>query len=229
MGAESGKFVALVGPSGVGKSTLLRLLGGFLKPASGEVLLQGKRILRPTPQAVLVHQSIVTFPWMTAVENVMLALKPKRLSREEARRTALSALETVGLQGFEELYPKEMSGGMRQRVAVARALAGNPLVLLMDEPFAHLDELTAEGLRHDIYNILFSEQNPLKSVIMVSHNLTEVLELADTIYIINGSPATVVGRVDVQLPRPRNPRDEEFNAYLDRLYNYLTQGKVART
>lgn len=165
---------------------------------------------------------------MTAVENVMLALRPKRLPREEARRLALAALETVGLQGFEELYPKEMSGGMRQRVAVARALAGNPLVLLMDEPFAHLDELTAEGLRQDIYNILFSESNPLKSVLMVSHNLTEVLELADIIYVINGSPATVVARVDVPLPRPRNPRSDEFNSYLDKLYGYLTEGRGAR-
>ena len=189
----------------------------------------GRRILKPTPQVVLVHQSIVTFPWMTALENVMLALKPRRLSQDEAKDLALSALVTVGLQGFEDLYPKEMSGGMRQRVAVARALVADPKVLLMDEPFAHLDELTAEGLRQDIYNILFSENTPLKSVIMVSHNLTEVLELADVIYVINGSPATVVARVDVDLPRPRSPREPEFDRYLDLLYNYLTLGRQKRS
>ncbi len=198
--------------------------GGFLKPTSGEVYLEGRRILRPTPRVILVHQSIVTFPWMTALENVMLALKPKRMSKEEAREVARQALERVGLQGgFEDLYPKEMSGGMRQRVAVARALAADPAVLLMDEPFAHLDELTAEGLRQDIYNILFSEDNPLRSVIMVSHNLTEVLELSDRIYVVNGSPATIVATVDVRMPRPRSPRNPEFDRYLDLLYGYLTR------
>jgi len=185
----------------------------------------GRPILRPTPQVVLVHQSIVTFPWMTAIDNVMLSMKPKKIPKEEAVKHAMESLETVGLQGFEDLYPKEMSGGMRQRVAVARALAANPQVMLMDEPFAHLDELTAEGLRQDIYNILFSDRNPLKSVIMVSHNLTEVLELSDVIYVINGSPATVVATVNVSMERPRNPRSEEFNAYLDMLYNYLTPGR----
>ncbi len=220
--ADEGKFIGLVGPSGVGKSTLLRLIGGFLKPSSGTILLEGKPVLKPSPKLVLIHQSIVTFPWMTAIQNVMLSLTPKHLPRDEAREIAARSLETVGLQGFEDLYPKEMSGGMRQRVAIARALAANPTVMLMDEPFAHLDELTAEGIRQDIYNILFNVNFPLKSVIMVSHNLTEVLELADVIYVINGSPATVVARIEVNLPRPRNPKQPDFDRYLDTLYNYLT-------
>lgn len=223
--AEDMKFVGLVGPSGVGKSTLLRLIGGFLQPSKGEVRLAGKPVLRPSPKLVLVHQSIVTFPWMTALDNVMLSLIPKHLGRDEARKVAINALEVVGLHGFEELYPKEMSGGMRQRVAIARAIAADPMVLLMDEPFAHLDELTAEGIRQDIYNILFNKNLPLRSVIMVSHNLSEVLELADVIYVLNGSPATVVARVDIDMPRPRSPRDPKFNSYLDLMYNYLTNKK----
>ncbi len=188
--------------------------------------MNGKPILRPTPLVAMVHQSIVTFPWMNALENVMLSLKNKRLSREEVKSTAMKSLEIVGLQGFEELFPKEMSGGMRQRVAVARALAADPLVLLMDEPFAHLDELTAEGLRQDIYSILFNTETKLKSVIMVSHNLTEVVELSDKVIVLNGSPATVVGKIDINMPRPRSPREPEFDHYLDLLYGYLTKAKV---
>ena len=188
--------------------------------------MRGKPILRPTPLVAMVHQSIVTFPWMNALENVMLSLKNKRLSKEEVKSTAMKSLEIVGLQGFEELFPKEMSGGMRQRVAVARALAADPLVLLMDEPFAHLDELTAEGLRQDIYSILFNTETKLKSVIMVSHNLTEVVELSDKVIVLNGSPATVVGKIDINMPRPRSPREPEFDHYLDLLYGYLTKAKV---
>ncbi|MEM0140044.1 MAG: ABC transporter ATP-binding protein [Ferroplasma sp.] len=220
--ADAGKFLAIIGPSGIGKSTLLRILGGFLRPDKGVVKLMGKILYEPTPELALIHQSIVTFPWMTALDNVMLSMKTKELSREEMHNKAMESLSRVGLDGFEDLYPKEMSGGMRQRVAIARAFAADPYVFLMDEPFAHLDELTAEGLRQDIYNILFSGDTPLKSVIMVSHNLTEVLELADEIYILNNIPATVVGKVQVTMKRPRNPRSDEFNANLDMLYSYLT-------
>ncbi len=220
--AESGKFIAIIGPSGIGKSTLLRILGGFLKPDKGIVRLMGKPLYEPTPEVALIHQSIVTFPWMDARENVMLSMKTKNMTKDEMEEKATVSLSRVGLDGFEDLYPKEMSGGMRQRVAIARAFAADPYVFLMDEPFAHLDELTAEGLRQDIYNILFSGETPLKSVIMVSHNLTEVLELSDEIYILNNIPATVISKVQVTMPRPRNPRSDEFNANLDMLYSYLT-------
>ncbi len=220
--ADNGKFIAIIGPSGIGKSTLLRILGGFLKPDSGTIKLMGKPLYEPTPEVSLIHQSIVTFPWMTAEENVMLSMKTKDMSRDEMVKKAKDSLSRVGLEGFEDLYPKEMSGGMRQRVAIARAFAADPYVFLMDEPFAHLDELTAEGLRQDIYNILFSGETPLKSVIMVSHNLTEVLELADEIYILNNIPASIVGKVEVTMSRPRNPRSDEFNSNLDMLYGYLT-------
>ena len=156
------ELVAIVGPSGVGKSTLLRILGGFIQPHRGEVRLLGRRIISPTPEIALIHQSIVTFPWMTALENVMLSLKPKKVPRDEAEKIARKMLEIVGLTGFEDLYPKEMSGGMRQRVAIARALAADPVVLLMDEPFSHLDELTAEGLRQEIYLSLIHISEPTR-------------------------------------------------------------------
>lgn len=225
--ADTGKFIAIIGPSGIGKSTLLRILGGFLKPDSGKIKLMGKQLYEPTPEVALIHQSIVTFPWMTAEENVMLSMKTKDMSHDEMAEKAKVSLSRVGLEGFEDLYPKEMSGGMRQRVAIARAFAADPHVFLMDEPFAHLDELTAGGLRQDIYSILFNGDATLENVIMVSHNLTEVVELSDVVFILNDNPATIVGRIDITMPRPRIHRDPEFDRYLDVLYNYLTKKKGA--
>ncbi|MBP1448402.1 MAG: ABC transporter ATP-binding protein, partial [Thermoproteus sp.] len=212
---------------GVGKSTLLRILGGFLKPVAGIVKLYGEPVVEPTPRIVLVHQSIVTFPWMTALENVMLGMAYMKLPKEEAEAKARELLELVGLKGFEAFYPKEMSGGMRQRIAIARALAANPVVLLMDEPFSHLDELTAENLRREIYDVLFNEDTTLRGVALVSHNLYEVVELADVVYVLNGRPARVVDVVEIDLERPRSLKDPAFNKYVDMLYASLTAPQKA--
>ncbi len=160
---------------------------------------------------------------MTALENVALSVKSvKKVSQAEAENVARKMLEMVGLRGFEDFYPKEMSGGMRQRVAIARALAVDPIVLLMDEPFSHLDELTAEGLRNEVYNILFNEENSLSSVVMVSHNLKEIVELSDIVYVMNGRPAEIAGEIYIDIPRPRKLEDPKFEEYMDKLFSMLT-------
>ena len=216
------ELVAIIGPTGTGKSTLLRTLSHLIQPTTGHVFLEGKEVNRPSPEIALVHQSIATFPWMTAIDNVRLALICKGESRTEATQTSEKMLGIVGLKGEEDDYPKEMSGGMRQRIAIARALAAAPSVLLLDEPFVHLDELTADGLRKEIYSLVFNPETSLKSAILVSHNLHEVVQLADRVYVMNGTPATIVDEVKIDLPRPRTERDPRFLDYIDQLYGELS-------
>ena len=216
------ELVAIVGPSGCGKSTLLRNLGYLTPPTRGQVFLDAKEVTKPSTRISLVHQSIATFPWMTALENVKLSLISKTIEYDEANRIAREMLRLVGLSGVEDEYPKEMSGGMRQRIAIARALAGSPEILLMDEPFVHLDELTATGMRKEIYDLVFNPKTSLKSAILVSHNLQEVVELSDRVYVMNGTPSTLVDEIRVDIPRPRSPREPVFFDYVDRLTNELT-------
>ncbi|HYB04507.1 MAG TPA: ABC transporter ATP-binding protein [Nitrososphaerales archaeon] len=221
------ELVAIVGPTGTGKSTLLRCLGALLKPASGHVFLQGKEVTRPSSKISLIHQSIATFPWMTALDNVKLALKCKKVSDKEATEISEKMLDIVGLKGVENNYPKEMSGGMRQRIAIARSLAASPIILLMDEPFVHLDEITATGLRKEIYSLVFNPETSLKSVILVSHNLNEVVELADRVYVMNGSPARITDVIKIDFPRPRSQKDPIFFEYVDKLYSDLNLKEIA--
>jgi NitT/TauT family transport system ATP-binding protein len=215
------EFIAIVGPTGTGKSTLLRVLAQLLPQAAGRVFLDGVEVTRPSPKISLVHQSIATFPWMTALDNVKLVLAGTGMDEQEAIALCKKMLSVVGLQGFEGYYPKEMSGGMRQRVAIARALAASPEVLLLDEPFVHLDELTANEIRKEVYNLVFNPATTLKSAVLVSHNLHEVVQLADRVYIMNCSPAIIVDTVKIDLPRPRTERDPGFLDCVDELYKGL--------
>ena len=216
------ELIAIIGPTGTGKSTLLRTLAHLIPPTTGRVFLEGKVVTKPSPAIALIHQSIATFPWMTALDNVRLALICKGLAKNEATETSEKMLELVGLKGEEADYPKEMSGGMRQRIAIARALAASPAVLLMDEPFVHLDEMTADGLRKEIYSLVFHPETTLKAAVLVSHNLHEVIQLADRVYVMKGSPATITDEVKIDLPRPRTERDPRFLDYLDQFFNELS-------
>jgi len=215
------ELVAIIGPTGTGKSTLLRTLAHLIPPTEGHVFLEGEEVTRPSPAIALIHQSIATFPWMTALDNVRLALLCKGMAKSEATDVSEKMLDIVGLKCDENDYPKEMSGGMRQRIAIARALAASPAVLLMDEPFVHLDELTADSLRKEIYSLVFNPETSLKSAILVSHNLHEVVQLADRVYVMNGSPAMIVDEIKIELPRPRTERNPRFLDYIDQLYSEL--------
>jgi NitT/TauT family transport system ATP-binding protein len=211
------ELVAIVGPTGTGKSTLLRNLSYLISPTTGKVFLEGKEVRGPSSKISLIHQSIATFPWMKASDNVKIGLTGQRITEEQANHIVEEMLTLVGLKDFADYYPKEMSGGMRQRIAIARALAASPKVLLMDEPFVHLDELTANNLRQEIYSLVFSTETTLDSAILVSHNLHEVVQLADRVYVMCGSPAAIVDEVKIDLPRPRTERNTQFLDYLDRL------------
>lgn len=223
---KNDELIAVVGPTGTGKSTLLRVLAQLIPQASGKVVLDGVEVTRPSPKISLVHQSIATFPWMTALDNVNLVLVGSGMDEQEAIQLGKRMLNLVGLKGFEGYYPKEMSGGMRQRVAIARALAASPEVLLLDEPFVHLDELTANEIRKEVYDLVFNPATTLKSAVLVSHNLHEVVQLADRVYVMNSSPATIVDVVKIDLQRPRTERDPGFLDYVDLLYKGLTVKKA---
>jgi NitT/TauT family transport system ATP-binding protein len=222
---QKDQLIAVIGPTGTGKSTLLRVLAGLNRPLSGRVLLNGEEVREPSGKIALVHQSIATFPWKTAQENIKLVLLGAKMSDEKATKIAKDTLEIVGLKGSENQYPKEMSGGMRQRVAIARALAGSPEVLLLDEPFVHLDWVTANEIRKEIRDLVFNPKTTLHSAVLVTHDLHEVVLLTDRVYIMNGSPATIVDIVDIDLPRKRNEHHPNFLEYVDRLYKALVQCK----
>ena len=221
--AGKDELVAITGPSGCGKSTLLRIIAGLIKPTSGSVKVLDSEVKGPREDISIVFQNFVLLPWRTALENVLFGLSSKRdLSEEQKKERARKALAVAGLTGFESVYPGELSGGMKQRVGVARALATEPVVMLMDEPFSSLDDLTAERLRKETHTLLISPQTSVKTVILVSHNVEEIIELADKVVVLSNRPAHVVGELKVDLPRPRNKKSDEFFQWVDRVYSLLS-------
>jgi NitT/TauT family transport system ATP-binding protein len=221
--AMKDELVAVTGPSGCGKSTLLRIIAGLVKPTSGSVKVLDSMVKGPRDDISMVFQNFVLLPWRTALENVLFGLSSRNdLSNEQKKAKAESALEIAGLSGFENVYPGELSGGMKQRVGVARALATDPRVMLLDEPFSSLDDLTAERLRKETYTLLINPQTSVQTVILVSHNVEEIIEVADKVVVLSARPASVVGEFKVDLPRPRNKKSEEFFQWVDKVYSLLS-------
>ena len=224
---HDGEILGLLGRSGSGKSTLLRIAGALIKPTSGEVLYRGEPLLEPAAGIAIVFQTFALFPWLTVLENVEAGLDALGLPRQESRQRAQDAIDLIGLDGFQSAYPRELSGGMRQRVGFARAIATRPDVLLMDEPFSALDVLTAETLRTDFLDLWEEHQLPTKSVLMVTHNIEEAVLMCDRLIILSSSPARIAAEIPITLARPRNRLDEEFGNIVDNVYSVLTARTVA--
>ena len=206
-GIDKGEFVCIVGPSGCGKSTLLRIIAGLEKPTSGQVRFEGRLLVNPHEKISMVFQSFALFPWRTILGNVEYGLETQKFLKEERRRIALECLELVGLSDCENMYPKQLSGGMKQRVGIARALAVDPEIVLMDEAFSAIDEFTAETLREEVAEI---HQETNKTFLLVTHNLPEAIELADKIVVLSARPGRVKNILDVELDRPRDKDCSEF-------------------
>jgi NitT/TauT family transport system ATP-binding protein len=219
----SGEIVGLLGRSGSGKSTLLRIVAGLLTPTAGEVRWRGVPVSGPTLGVAMVFQSFALFPWLTVQENVELGLEAQGVPRAERDERAEAAIDLIGLGGYETAYPKELSGGMRQRVGLARALVVHPDLLLMDEPFSALDVLTAETLRTDLIDLWMDSKLPIKSILMVTHNIEEAVLMCDRILVFASNPGRVASELRVPFPHPRNRHDAAFRQMVDDVYGLMTR------
>src|SRR5271155_1683293 len=220
-----GQIVGLLGRTGSGKSTLLRLIAGLAQPSGGTVTYLGQPVVAPAPGIAMVFQSFALFPWLTVLENVQLGLEALGLPEPEIRKRALAAIDLIGLDGYESAFPRELSGGMRQRVGFARALVVHPNILLMDEPFSALDVLTAETLRTDFLELWGDGKLPIKGVILVTHNIEEAVLMCDRILLFSNNPGRIIREIAVELPQPRNRLDPRFHDLVERSY----VAKTART
>jgi NitT/TauT family transport system ATP-binding protein len=219
---QEGEIVGLLGRSGSGKSTLLRLIAGLSQPAGGSIRYLGQAVDRPAPGIVMVFQSFALFPWLTVLENVEIGLQALGLPQDETRRRSLAAIDLIGLDGFESAYPRELSGGMRQRVGFARGLVVHPNILLMDEPFSALDVLTAETLRTDFLDLWSEGQLPIKGVILVTHNIEEAVLMCDRILVFSTNPGRIISEIKVDLPQPRDRLDPSFRDLVEQIYGEMT-------
>jgi NitT/TauT family transport system ATP-binding protein len=224
---REGEIVGLLGRSGCGKSTLLRIIAGLMPASAGDVSLDGHRVHGPAEGLALVFQSFALFPWLTVLENVELGLEAQGVPTEDRRKRALAAIDLIGLDGFESAYPKELSGGMRQRVGLARALVVQPKVLLMDEPFSALDVLTADTLRTDLLDLWLEGRMPTRSILIVTHNIEEAVFMCDRILVLSSNPGRIVTEIKVDLPHPRSRVDPAFRALVDDIYTRMTVSPVS--
>jgi NitT/TauT family transport system ATP-binding protein len=216
------EIVALLGRSGTGKSTLLRIISGLMPPSGGEVTIDGHTIRGPADGVAMVFQSFALFPWLTVLENVEIGLEAQGVAQAARRKRALAAIDLIGLDGFETAYPKELSGGMQQRVGLARALVVDPKVLLMDEPFSALDVLTAETLRTDLLDLWREGRIPIRGIVLVTHNIEEAVLMSDRILVFSSNPGRVIAEIKVNLAQPRNRVDPAFRTIVDDIYARMT-------
>ncbi len=219
---RGGELLALLGRSGSGKSTLLRIMAGLIPPSDGVVISSGRVLNGPNPDVAMVFQSFALLPWLTVLQNVELGLEARGVAPAERERCALRMIDLVGLDGFESAYPKELSGGMKQRVGYARALAVEPKVLFMDEPFSALDVLTAENLRGEIDALWNAGSFPSQSILLVTHNIEEAVLLADRVLVLGSNPGHIRGEVTIDLPRPHDRKASRFKELVDYLYQVMT-------
>jgi len=218
---QTDEFVAIVGPSGCGKTTLLRIINGLLAPTGGRVLYRAEPLEGVNLKCAMVFQSFALLPWMTVRENVELGLEARGMLPEPRGKKANFFIDKVGLDGYEEAYPRELSGGMKQRVGLARALAVEPELLLMDEPFSALDALTSVALREELLDLWRDPEIPLRTILLVTHIIEEAVELADRVIVLSNRPAHILKDLAVPLPRPRNKKSEEFGHVVDEIFSLI--------
>ena len=226
---RAGEVVALLGRSGCGKSTLLRIIAGLIAPTSGLARNHGAELDAANPGTAMVFQNFALMPWLTVQKNVELGLAARKIAPAERSKRAVDAIDLIGLDGFESAYPKELSGGMRQRVGFARALVLQPDLLLMDEPFSALDVLTAENLRNELMTLWTGKEFPTRAICLVTHNIEEAILLADRVIVLSSNPGHILAELPVDLERPRDRRSPSFEALVDNVYGLLTGTGSATT